>query len=189
MATDSTEVPSHSEIPHIPPAIIEAASAGRLVLFVGAGVSRLAGGPSWSRSAENALEEIVEKRLIPFAEAEQLRNEHPKKKLSIAMDISQDKGWMLDFAHIFSPPPDRLDAQVYKDLYSIGVPIVTTNYDEERWPHVFGQNVLFLKWRLAVVCLRGGMSGRQVIKVHSIRCVPVKRSVRPGLVIERQVAC
>lgn len=130
MATDSTEVPSHSEIPHIPPAIIEAASAGRLVLFVGAGVSRLAGGPSWSRSAENALEEIVEKRLIPFAEAEQLRNEHPKKKLSIAMDISQDKGWMLDFAHIFSPPPDRLDAQVYKDLYSIGVPIVTTNYDE-----------------------------------------------------------
>ena len=72
MSTDSTEVPIHSETP-IPPAIIEAASTGRLVLFVGAGVSRLAGGPSWSRSAENALDEIVEKRLIPFAEAEQLR--------------------------------------------------------------------------------------------------------------------
>jgi hypothetical protein len=130
MATDSTEVPSHSEIPDIPPAIIDAASAGRLVIFVGAGVSRLAGGPSWSRSAENALEEIVEKRLIPFAEAEQLKNEHPKKKLSIAMDISQDAGSVLNFARIFSPPQDQLDSKVYKDLYSIGVPIVTTNYDE-----------------------------------------------------------
>ena len=130
MATDSTEVPSHSEIPIIPPVIIEAASAGRLVLFVGAGVSRLAGGPSWSRSAENALEEIVEKRLIPFAEAEQLRREHPKKKLSIAMDISQDARSVLDFDRIFSPPENQLDAQIYRDLYSIGVPIITTNYDK-----------------------------------------------------------
>ena len=39
-----------------------------------------------------------------------------------------------------------------------------------------------------MVCLCGGMPGRQVIKVHSIRCVTVKRSVRPCLVIERQVA-
>ncbi|TKS57742.1 MAG: hypothetical protein EWM72_03470 [Nitrospira sp.] len=130
MVTESTEPAGHSEIPDIPPAIIEAASAGRLVLFVGAGVSRLAGGPSWSRSAENALEEIVEKRLIPFAEAEQLRKEHPKKKLSIAMDISQNAGSVLDFDRIFSPPENQLDAQIYRDLYSIGVPIVTTNYDK-----------------------------------------------------------
>ena len=129
MSTDSTEVPIHSETP-IPPAIIEAASTGRLVLFVGAGVSRLAGGPSWSRSAENALDEIVEKRLIPFAEAEQLRREHPKKILSIAMDIGQDAGSVLDFDRIFSPPESQLDAQIYRDLYSIGVPIVTTNYDK-----------------------------------------------------------
>lgn len=130
MATDSTEVPSHSETPNIPSAIIEAASAGRLVLFVGAGVSRLAGGPSWSRSAENALEEIVKERLIPFAEAEQLRREHPKKKLSIAMDISQDAGSLLNFDRIFSPPENQLDAPIYRNLYSIGVPIVTTNYDK-----------------------------------------------------------
>ena len=130
MVTESAEPASQSEIPEIPPAIIDAASVGRLIIFVGAGVSRLEGGPSWSRAAENALEELVEKRLIPFAEAEQLKNEHPKKKLSIAMDISQDKGSMLDFSRIFSPPPDRLDGKVYKDLYSIGVPIVTTNYDE-----------------------------------------------------------
>jgi len=61
--------------------------------------------------------------------------------------------------------------------------------DSQRWPHVFGQNVPFLKWRLAVVCLRGGEPCGQVVNIDSIRCVPVKRPVRPGLVIERQVAC
>ena len=59
----------------------------------------------------------------------------------------------------------------------------------ERWPHVFGQNVPFLKWSLAVVCLRSAEPCGQVVNIHSIRCVPVKRPVRPGLVIERQVAC
>ena len=56
------------------------------------------------------------------------------------------------------------------------------------WPPLIGQHVLFLKWRLAVVCLRGGEPWRQVVNVHSIWCVAVKRSVRPGLVVERQVA-
>ncbi len=58
----------------------------------------------------------------------------------------------------------------------------------QRWPHVFGQHVPFLKWSLAVVCLRGGEPCGQVVNIHSIRCVPVKRPVRPGLVIERQGA-
>ena len=60
---------------------------------------------------------------------------------------------------------------------------------QERWPHLFGQNVPFLKWRLAVFCLRGGEPCGQVVNIHSIRCVPVKRPVRSGLVVERQIAC
>ena len=54
---------------------------------------------------------------------------------------------------------------------------------------MFGQHVPFLKWRLTLVCLRGAEPCGQVVTIHSIRCVPVKRPVRPGLVIERQVAC
>ena len=53
---------------------------------------------------------------------------------------------------------------------------------------MIGQNVLFLKWRLAVFCLCGGAPCRQVVSIHSIRRAPVKRPVRPGLVVERQVA-
>ena len=59
---------------------------------------------------------------------------------------------------------------------------------EERWPRLFGQHVPVLKWRLAVFCLRGGAPCRQVVKVHSIRRVAVKRPMRPGRGVERQVA-
>ena len=44
------------------------------------------------------------------------------------------------------------------------------------------------KWSLAVVCLRGGEPRRQVVQVHSIWCMAVKHSMRPCLVVERQVA-
>ena len=130
MANDSSESSNSPEIPPIPIAIVEAASNGRLVLFVGAGVSRLASGPSWEMAANNAFEDLIEKGLIPFCEAEQLRGEHPKKKLSIAMDISKGADFILDFRRIFTPGEYQPHAQIYRNLYSIGVPIVTTNYDE-----------------------------------------------------------
>ena len=57
----------------------------------------------------------------------------------------------------------------------------------QRWPPLFGQNVLFFKWRLAVFCLRGGEPWGQVVNIHSIRRVSVKRPMRPDLVVERQV--
>ncbi len=103
MVTESAEPANNSEIPEIPQAIIDAASTGRLIILWVLGFQQACRRTIWSRAAENALEEIVEKRLIPFAEAEQLKNEHPKKKLSIAMDISQDKGSMLDFSPVFFP--------------------------------------------------------------------------------------
>lgn len=53
---------------------------------------------------------------------------------------------------------------------------------------MFGQHVPVLKWSLAVFCLCGGAPCGQVVKVHSIRRVTVKRPMWPGLVVERQVA-
>ena len=130
MANDSPESHKSSEIPEIPSAIVDAVSTGRLILFIGAGVSRLAGAPSWENAANKAFDELIQKSLIRFGEAEQLKGEHPKKKLSIAMDISSGANSVLDFRRIFTPPEYQPDAQIYRDLYSIGVPIVTTNYDE-----------------------------------------------------------
>ena len=59
-------------------------------------------------------------------------------------------------------------------IFPLG-PIGTANgyaaIGAERWPHLFGQNVPFLKWSLAVLCLRSGAPCGQVVNVHSIRCV------------------
>ena len=65
---------------------------------------------------------------------------------------------------------------------------VVKSLHKQRWPRLVGQNEFFLKWRLAMFCLCGGAPCRQVVKVHVIRCVPVKRPMRPCLVVKRQVA-
>ncbi len=46
------------EPPEIPPAIKEAYGGKKLVLFIGAGVSRLVGYPDWEGFANEALETI-----------------------------------------------------------------------------------------------------------------------------------
>ena len=42
-----------------PPEVIDAALDGKLVVFVGAGVSRLAGLPGWDGWAKGVLEQLV----------------------------------------------------------------------------------------------------------------------------------
>ena len=74
------------------------------------------------------------------------------------------------------------------DYFQLIRAIPSKVFDSMRWPPLIGQNVLFLKWRLAVFCLRGGEPCGQVVHIHAIRRVSVKRPVRPDLVVEDQVA-
>ena len=48
----------------IPPEIEQAALSGNLVIFVGAGVSKLAGAPSWDEFATKTLEDLAKKMLL-----------------------------------------------------------------------------------------------------------------------------
>ena len=128
-----SESPPIDDIPEITryPQIIDAAKSGKLVLFVGAGVSRLAGGRSWEDAANTALNQLIKEEVITYGEKEQLKNEHPKKKLSIAINISEGSNTRLGFEEIFIDKNSFIpDAQIFQDLYSINVPIVTTNYDD-----------------------------------------------------------
>lgn len=52
----------------------------------------------------------------------------------------------------------------------------------------FGQHVPFLKWHLAVFCLRSGAPCRQVVKVPLIGHLAITSLMRSGLGVERQVA-
>lgn len=113
--------------------IIDAAKNGKLVLFVGNGVSRLLGYPSWDEMAERAMLNLFDDKKginhIDFLEKELLSKLPPKKRLSIIHDICKFKDVNLDYRQIIIPD-ERKSKKIYEMLYSMKTPLVTTNYDE-----------------------------------------------------------
>lgn len=127
--------PDLREIPDLPSEIGQAALDGDLVLFVGAGVSILAGLPSWDDLALKVLEDLRQKKYLNYSELEQLKSLDPKKKLSIAEQITKDNSIPFDLTkHLASGASDK---GIYGYLNKIGCPCVTTNYDELLEPHYF----------------------------------------------------
>ncbi|MEM5658026.1 hypothetical protein AAHB50_15200 [Bacillus toyonensis] len=59
--------------------IIKAAKSGNLIVFVGAGVSRLIDLPSWQSFALERLETVYNQGLIDSPVFEELKNLDPKK--------------------------------------------------------------------------------------------------------------
>jgi NAD-dependent SIR2 family protein deacetylase len=124
-------LPSVLEIPPVPPELKTAAKQGRLVIFVGAGISRFVGGPSWAEFADGLLRQLASKEHLSFGEVKQLELLDAKKKISIACDVCEADGFSPDYKSLLMPPPPASVSQsIYDDLYSIGTAFVTTNYDE-----------------------------------------------------------
>ena len=117
----------------IPPEITDAAKTGHLVLFVGAGVSRLLKLPSWDDLANKQLKHLYENDCLNYSEKEQLKILDPKKKLSIAKRIAADKDKGLDFRKHLEEPSGK--SSIYSSINEIGCPCVTTNYDELLYPN------------------------------------------------------
>ena len=79
------------EIPPIPDQILEAASNGKLIVFIGAGVSRLLGYPSWQNLAERYAEYLFQKGYLSYLECEHLKRLDPRKLLSICENFCKKK--------------------------------------------------------------------------------------------------
>lgn len=127
---NKTEIP---EIPKIPKPILEAASNGKLVVFIGAGVSRLLGYPSWQNLAERYIEYLFQKGYLSYLEYEHLKKLDPRKLLSICKNFCEKK-------KIPEPSMDKLlkpkniekdVVNIYQLIYSWNVIYVTTNFDDE----------------------------------------------------------
>jgi len=119
-------------IPEIPEGLSEAAQLGKLVPFIGAGVSMLAGSPSWEAMAEQALLQVVRKNLLSFADYEQLKHLKPRIKISVAESAVQKVNDEINYKAIFEPPDwnkNPLGIQVYSMLDQLSHRFVTTNYD------------------------------------------------------------
>ena len=83
--------------PEVPPEIENAAQSGELVVFVGAGISRLIKCPSWDDFANQVLEQLAP-RGIDYYELSQIKSvSDPKKRLSIAQIVARNKKIKIDY--------------------------------------------------------------------------------------------
>jgi hypothetical protein len=118
--------------PDVPSELENAAQSGELVVFVGAGISRLIGCPSWDGFADKVLEQLVPHG-IDYHELAQINAiADPKKRLSIAKIVAAKKKLQIDYQSIFRKvlDPDN----VYKYLNAFNSSFVTTNYEKYLCP-------------------------------------------------------
>lgn len=121
-------------IPQIPDGLREAALIGRVIPFIGAGASRLAGCPGWSDFADGSLRQLVEKGKFTYSQLDQIKHLSPRVKLSIATTLAQETKTPIDFEVLLHPTPRDKNVsgqRLYNSLFAIGNIFVTTNYD--RW--------------------------------------------------------
>lgn len=118
-------------IPDIPEQIKVAARSGKLVLFIGAGVSRIIGCPSWDEFAHLQLKDLYEKKAINYYEYTNLKSLDARKLLSICRRIYEEKKIQPPLMKSLLAGKEELlkKFSIYPDLYSFKAIYVTTNYD------------------------------------------------------------
>lgn len=127
------EIPSINEYPKI----IEAAERGNLLIFVGAGLSRIIGAPSWDELAHKYLQYAFEDcKFINYSEYKHLSKQEPRKLLSICKKILENKGTQFDLKKILEDDVKQKSNALYKSYFNIyqylddfKCPYITTNFD------------------------------------------------------------
>lgn len=120
------------EIPEMPNEILDRVSNGKLVLFIGAGVSRIVGCPSWKELSIRFLDDLLDKKKINFYEYEKLKVLDARKLISICIIIyERSKIILSDIDNWFRGDIEKLkNSSIFQDLISFKAPILTTNYDD-----------------------------------------------------------
>ncbi|BCC68194.1 hypothetical protein BCJMU39_p1220 (plasmid) [Bacillus cereus] len=125
---------SIQEIPDINnyPEILEAAKLGNLIIFVGAGVSKLVDLPLWNQFAQDRLNTIYyDENLIDYRTYEGLKKLDAKKLLTICEILMKEKQIKPKPAEqVFAIQDYEKYQNVYSKLYSMNAIYITTNYDE-----------------------------------------------------------
>jgi hypothetical protein len=117
----------------VPAALREAAQRGRLIPFIGAGVSLLAGCPSWQKFADDALESLIRGGSFTYSHLRQIQHLNPRVKLSLVRSLAHELGFTINYRALLQSADWRghkNGRSLYKNLFSLGKTFVTTNYDE-----------------------------------------------------------
>lgn len=120
------------EVPGIDSEILRAARSRRLVLFIGAGVSRIIGCPSWKEFALLQLKDLREKEALNFYEFKNLESLDARKLLSICKNIYKEKNIQPQgMASLLTGKDEKLrQFSIYDDLYAFNAIYVTRNYED-----------------------------------------------------------
>jgi hypothetical protein len=121
-------------LPTIPTGLREAALIGKLIPFIGAGTSRLAGCPGWGDFANGALRQLIDKGKFTYSQLDQIKDVSPRIKLSFATAIAAETKTTIDYDRLLHPRPraeHNNGRRLYNSLFALGNIFVTTNYD--RW--------------------------------------------------------
>jgi hypothetical protein len=120
-------------IPDLPSGLREAAVRGRLIPFVGAGASMIAGCPNWTEFANRSLQFFIDQGTFTHSQLDQIKNLHPRVKLTLALSLERQHKTRIDFRRVLYPdgrqdnPKGR---RLYASLSYLAKTFVTTNYDE-----------------------------------------------------------
>src|ERR1035437_608869 len=114
--------------PDVPSEIENAAQSGELVVFVGAGISRLVKCPSWDGFADQVLEQLIPDGIDYHGLSQINALGDAKKKLSIAKIIAKKMKRAIDYRSIFNVT--LCPNNVYSYLNAFNSSFVTTNYEK-----------------------------------------------------------
>lgn len=119
-------------IPEVPERLRTAAQIGKLIPFIGAGVSRLAGCPDWDHFADSTLAALIDSGEFSYAQLDQVKNLNARVKLSIAISLKEKANIPINFRDLLHQVPlDKHEdgRRIYSYLSKLGRTFVTTNYD------------------------------------------------------------
>jgi len=122
--------------PKLPDEIRKEVNRDRLVVFIGAGVSRIIGCKGWSELGGELVDACFDENCINYREKVALdREKNPKKKISIVWHIlseqEQDELFFRTIRkHLQANPQKSERFPIYRELYKLRAVYVTTNVDE-----------------------------------------------------------
>lgn len=121
--------------PEIPQEIIDAVIDQKLVIFLGAGVSRIIGCKSWESTANNLINICFNEKLINYKESHILSQMNdPKKVITIcekilSLHLFKDK-FNQSLEESFAGKDELIKSHdIYKEIYNIPAVFVSTNAD------------------------------------------------------------
>ena len=130
-------------LPNVPPKIKEAVNNDKLVVFIGAGVSRLIGCESWRKLADNLIDICYKTKnknhictCINFKEKENLSQEKDHKKIItichyILKENNLEEVFFKEFNKSLRVDENKeKECNIYKEIYGLRGINITTNADK-----------------------------------------------------------